>query len=62
VKVGDLVHFHYDHRWTGDTRDWGFGLVEESRDDGMYEVIWPAQGGVSRTMGPKCLEVISEAC
>jgi hypothetical protein len=61
MKVGDLVRFHYDHRWTGDIRDWGFGLIEEVHNDGLYTVIWSAMGGTTRVLGPKYLEVISES-
>jgi len=60
MQVGDLVRFHYDHRWTGLDREWGYGLVEEEYDDGTFEVFWPNMG-TTRTAGPKALEVISES-
>jgi hypothetical protein len=61
VKVGDMVRFRYDHRWTGATDDWGLGLIEEVYDDGTFEVVWPDMSWTSRTCGPKCLEIISES-
>jgi hypothetical protein len=61
MKVGDLVRFHYDHRWTGATSDWGLGLIEKSYNNGTFEVVWPQANWASRTLGPKCLELISES-
>ena len=61
MKPGDLVRYHYDHRWTGATYDWGLGLIEEAYDNGTFEVAWPKMSWASRTLGPACLEVISES-
>ena len=61
MKVGDLVKFHYDHLWTGDTKDWGYGLIDEIHDGDTYEVVWPEMGFATRTLGSSCLEVVSES-
>lgn len=64
MKVGDLVRFRYDERWTGSVKDWGFGLIEEEYSDGTFEVYWPSLGDsvtTTRTLGKKALEVINES-
>mgnify|MGYP001208838372 CR=1 FL=1 len=64
LKVGDLVRFRYDKRWTGSVKDWGFGLIEEEYSDGTFEVYWPSLVGsvmTTRTLGKKALEVINES-
>ena len=61
MKVGDLVQFRYDDRWTGATKEWGYGLIDKIHDCETYEVIWPEMGFATRTLGPACLEVVSES-
>lgn len=63
MKVGDLVQFSYDDRWSGETKEWGCGLIEEAYSDGTFEVYWPSLVGSAaptRTLGPKALEVVNE--
>ena len=60
MKVGDLVRFRYDPRWSGIRKDWGYGLIEEDYDDNMFEVFWP-QEGTTRTLGAHALVVVSES-
>tara|TARA_R110001583_G_scaffold65108_1_gene188272 strand:+ start:122 stop:307 length:186 start_codon:yes stop_codon:yes gene_type:complete len=61
VKVGDLVRFHYDHRWTGVVEDWGYGLIDKIYDGDTYKVVWPEMGFATRTLGSSCLEVVNAA-
>ena len=58
MKVGDLVEFHYDYRWTGRAREWGYGLIEEKYSNDTFQVYW-SQANTSRTHGPKCLIAVS---
>lgn len=60
MQVGDLVEFHYDYHWTGSTKKWGYGLIEEKTDDNMFQVYWPLMN-TTCTYGPKCLVVVSES-
>ena len=62
MKIGDLVKFRYDPSWTGTTKDWGLGLIEEKYSDGTFEVYWPSLTGsiaTTRTLGKKALEIVS---
>lgn len=63
MQVGDMVQFRYDDRWTGKTKEWGYGLIEEAYSDGTFEVYWPTLVGSvasTRTLGPKAIEAVSE--
>tara|TARA_R100000008_G_C3584305_1_gene170947 strand:- start:2467 stop:2652 length:186 start_codon:yes stop_codon:yes gene_type:complete len=60
VKVGDLVEFVYDDRWSGLVKDWGLGLVKEKYDDNTYEVFWPKMM-TTRTLGKSALELVNES-
>jgi len=60
VKVGDLVRFRYDSRWSGIRKNWGYGLIEKDYDGEMFEVFWPRDGS-SRTLGARALVVVNES-
>ena len=60
MKVGDLVRFRYDPRWSGLRKDWGYGLIEEDYDGEIFEVFWSSMME-TRTIGAEALVVVSES-
>ncbi len=60
MKVGDLVKLSDSMTGPSAVDDWGYGFISEVYEaEFNVEVVWPAKGGVSRTIGKSYVEVIS---
>jgi hypothetical protein len=61
MKVGDLVKLSDVMTGPAAVDDWGYGFISEVYEaEFNVEVIWPAKGGASRTIGRSYVEVVSE--